>query len=376
METKSYLLEHSYGDWTPKEPATCTETGIDARYCTMCDKEETTVAAVLGHDEVVTPGTPATCTTPGVKDLIQCARCNLVLQEATVIESGHQIVEQKYMAPTCGLPGQTEGSYCARCLTVFEKSEVIPAVAHTPVTVPGREATCNIFGLTDYQVCSTCDAVLVMPEVISRLGHTLKDGACIRCGHNCDHGVDPEGLQWSGSMEKYVDDYENKVCTEYPYNIYQCKTCGQESWLVNVAMAYLHSTGGKMTVPRIVIDATPDRTGLSEKHCKYCGLTEQYVRFSPAEGMDERFDRSTLGRMYFKYSENDDFVIRDYRPGGSSAVRIEVLGEAKLKLMWLDAGGYQQEVVLEPSPYEDYPMVICEILPDGDVQIRYAGLFG
>ena len=372
METKSYLLEHNYGDWTPKEPATCTETGIDARYCTMCDKEETTVAAVLGHDEVVTPGTPATCTTPGVKDLIQCARCNLVLQEATVIESGHQIVEQKYVAPTCGLPGQTEGSYCARCLEVFEKSEVIAAKSHTYITVPGRAATCTEFGLTDSVVCSDCGAVMTGSRIIDRLGHTLENGACVRCGHTCDHGVDPGKPGYPSSSENKKGGYEGSSCVDRSYSVYECTSCGQESKLY---LSLIHNFPCEHTEYRVVIDPTPERTGLMERHCKSCKRVELQIMDGIVHVDDARFEFYSIGGAKFQHGEGywDYFTISDERPAGSSTIRYQILSDTELKVMWVDEEGKECYVVLQPSTDSERPCTKCVVSTDGKAYVSNLG---
>ena len=41
--------EHRFGKWTPVVEATCTETGIDERFCTVCDWSETRVSDPAGH---------------------------------------------------------------------------------------------------------------------------------------------------------------------------------------------------------------------------------------------------------------------------------------------------------------------------------------
>ena len=371
-ETKSYLEDHRYSDWSAKIEATCTENGLDARRCTVCGKEETSIAYAPGHDKVVTPGTPATCTTPGVKDHIQCARCKVVLQEATVIEAGHQIVEQKYVAPTCGLPGQTKGSYCSVCLAVFEKSEVIAAKSHNYVTVPGRAATCTEFGLSDSVACSECGAVMTRPQVLDRLGHTLENGACIRCGHHCDHGADPAKPGQAGDMEKKKSSYEGKDCIDPSYSVYACETCGQESKLY---LGLVHYVSCEMTEYEIVIDPTPDRTGLMEHHCKTCGKTEQCILDGIINVTDERFEFYSTGGVKFQHGEGawDYFTVSDERPAGSSVLRYQVLSDTQLKVMWLDEKGKECSVVLSPSTDSQRPSTKCVISTDGDYYVSNFG---
>ena len=371
-ESKTYLEEHKYGEWGTKEEATCTGQGVNARYCEICNAEDTAAKAPLGHDEVVTPGIPATCTAPGVKDLIQCGRCNAVLQEASVIEAGHKVVTQKAVEPVCGLPGQTKGSYCALCLEVFEKSEVIPAVQHEPVTVPGRDATCTKFGLSASIVCGKCDAVLVRPSVITRLGHDMDNGICTRCGHDCDHGVDPAKIDQSGKFEKYVETIDGTDCMNLGYGIYACEKCGQKS---QYYISYIHGIACDTTEYITVVDPTPYRTGLIESHCKDCGKSTQYiVQMVPADA-DQRLEFSEFGSVKFQYGEeySQYFIVTDERPVGSSVISFRVVSDTELEVSWLDEQGNACSVVLEPGTDSQRPSVKCVISTGGKAYVSYFG---
>lgn len=371
-ETKIYVEEHAYGKWSTKEESTCTENGLNIRYCTVCNAEDITIKAPLGHDEVVTSGIPATCMTPGIKDHIQCGRCGEVLQEATVIEAGHKIVEQKYVAPECGLPGQTEGSYCSACLEVFQKSEIIPAIEHIPVTVPGKAATCTDVGLTDSIVCSECDAVLSRARTINRLAHDMVDGVCSRCGHNCDHGVDPEKIDKAGEYEKYVGKHQGDNCLDVEYSTYACEKCGQES---QYYVSYIHGVSCDTTDYRVVVDPTPDRTGLTESHCKTCGQATLYILDGIIHITDERFEFYSTGGVKFQHGEGywDYFTISDERPAGSSTINYQILSDTELKVIWLDENGEECFVVLHPSTDEQRPCTKCVISTDGKAYVSHFG---
>ena len=371
-ETKTYLEEHTYGDWTAKVEATCNGQGLNARYCTVCKAEDITIQAPLGHDEVVTPGIPATCTEPGIKDHIQCSRCEKVLQEATVIEAGHEIVEQKYVAPACGLEGQTAGSYCRKCLEVFEKSEIIPAEQHDPVTVTGKPATCTDLGLTDSVACSKCDAVLSKPMILNRLAHDMKDGACSRCGHDCDHGVDPEKLDQMGVYEKYVSSYKGTSCVDRGYATYACEKCGQES---QYYVSYIHGVACDSTAYRVVVDPTPDRTGLTESHCKTCGKISVYILDGITHVEDPRFEFYSTGGVKFQHGEayGEYFVIVDQRPAGSSTIHYQVLSDKELKVIWLDGNGQECSQVLKASTDSQRPTTKCTISAEGKAYVSNFG---
>ena len=76
--SKESMHRHSYGYWTMVVEPTCTETGIEKRYC-ECGAEETRTVAPFGHmfDEYV--GTTATCTMDGY-DIYRCTRCGQTTQ--------------------------------------------------------------------------------------------------------------------------------------------------------------------------------------------------------------------------------------------------------------------------------------------------------
>jgi hypothetical protein len=233
METKPYLGEHDYGEWSAQTEATCTEAGVNIRSCTVCKVEETADVPELGHDEVITPGNPATCTEDGSSDRIHCARCELVLQEtAVIVATGHTEETKPRVEPGCGVEGRTEERYCSDCLEVLEAGEVIPALSHVTETIFGQDPTCTEFGLSEMDVCVNCNAVMIMPEVLDRLGHSLENGVCIRCGHTCDHGVDPQNPGKIGQNEQKTGTGEVFEGTGVFYQDVTCDQCGETSKIV------------------------------------------------------------------------------------------------------------------------------------------------
>ena len=67
--------EHVFGDWSLETEPSCTETGVEARYCSVCGFKETRTVEALGHawDEGVVTVEP-TETEPGVLTYT-CTRC-------------------------------------------------------------------------------------------------------------------------------------------------------------------------------------------------------------------------------------------------------------------------------------------------------------
>lgn len=82
--------EHVWGEWTVTKAATCTETGVETRTCSVCGETETRAIEATGHTIVVDPA----------------------------------------VAPTYDDTGLTEGSHCSVCNTVIKAQEIVPALGH------------------------------------------------------------------------------------------------------------------------------------------------------------------------------------------------------------------------------------------------------
>ncbi len=70
---------------------------------------------------------------PTCTDDVVCTGCGITLEAAL----GHTVVVDKAVAPTCTETGLTEGSHCETCGEVIVAQEVVAALGHTEVTVPG-----------------------------------------------------------------------------------------------------------------------------------------------------------------------------------------------------------------------------------------------
>lgn len=373
-EVKSYEGEHSFSEWTVTLEPTCTEEGTESRTCSVCKLEETQAVQPLGHEEVVTPGVPATCTTAGISDHIECGRCGEVLQENHPIAPAHDVVTIPRKESGCGRIGQTEGSYCRACGEVLVASQIIPADEHTPVVTKGEAPTCTDYGMTDRISCSKCKSVLQMAEPIARLGHDLQDGVCTRCGHNCDHGVDPDDPNAKGASEEHVEHFQARTCSEYPYDVVQCSLCGEKSRLTTATAQELHGLFDLWSDLKIVTQPTPEYTGMMERECRFCGLTEQYAVMAVPKELENAFTDAGFGALMYHASETVCYLVRDLRPGGSSAVTFTALEDNCLQVSWTGPGGEEQTMVLEPSTQADMPLTVGQINPDGTGTVIYASV--
>lgn len=141
-------LGHTYS--TIKVDPTCDEQGYDLHTCTRCgDVYMDAYTDALGHDWVV-----ATCTTPQT-----CRVCGATSGEAL----GHNEIIDPAIPATCTTAGKTAGSHCSRCSKVFTPQQTIPATGHTEGNwIVDVEPTTTTTG-SQHTECTVC-------------GITLKDG--------------------------------------------------------------------------------------------------------------------------------------------------------------------------------------------------------
>lgn len=120
----------------------------------------------LGHDYVIDPEVPATCTQPGKTEGKSCAVCGEIFSVATSLEPlGHSEVTDPAVLPTCTQPGLTEGKRCSVCEEVLIPQEVIRANGH-------RFERCD-----DRYVCEACGeelAVRIAQEYVALDLHMLR----------------------------------------------------------------------------------------------------------------------------------------------------------------------------------------------------------
>ena len=118
---------HEYGEWTLISEPDCTNTGSEKRTCALCGEDEIRIIPALGHTEETIPGTPATCTEPGISDGKKCAVCGEILVEQEVIPAlGHEYTAV-VTAPTCTKSGYT--THTCRCGDSYVDGYV-PALGH------------------------------------------------------------------------------------------------------------------------------------------------------------------------------------------------------------------------------------------------------
>ena len=146
-------ITHNFGAWTVTKAATCTESGISTRKCSICGTEETMIVPSLGHSMTATAGKAATCTEAGNSAYWTCSRCHKYFSDAAgkteiakdswIINAlGHDVGTRGAVAATCYISGHEADTYCKRCGIVIAAGATIPATGkHTYVN--GVCTTCG-----------------------------------------------------------------------------------------------------------------------------------------------------------------------------------------------------------------------------------------
>lgn len=134
------LVEHNFTDTVLDEP-TCTEKGSMSRFCNDCEYSITGVEIpALGHDIVIIPAVPATCTAGGMSEGSYCSRCEEYerVVPVPVNATGHKWdVGKVTVQPTVTTTG-TKVYTCKVCKTT--KTETLPKATVQEVTPTDKEA--------------------------------------------------------------------------------------------------------------------------------------------------------------------------------------------------------------------------------------------
>ena len=147
-------IPHNFGAWTVTKAATCTESGISTRKCSVCGTEETMIVPSLGHSMTATAGKAATCTEAGHSAYWSCSRCGKFFSDAAgkteiakdswvIAALGHDEATRAAVAATCYASGHEADTYCKRCGIVLAAGATIPATGkHTYVN-----GVCTVCGV-------------------------------------------------------------------------------------------------------------------------------------------------------------------------------------------------------------------------------------
>ena len=274
---------HQYGEWTTTKTPTCTEDGIQTRYCS-CGEKQVDVIYATGHKEQIIPGKEATCISDGLTEGKFCSKCGEILvPQEKIPAKGHTEKIIPRVESTCTEKGLTEGKECLVCQTVLVAQEFLPLKDHVEVIDAEVAATCIKTGLTEGKHCSVCSTVIVARQEIPVAPHTYDDEydeSCNICGFIRDPKCDHRNTE--------VISGKNATCTEIGYtNGRKCSKCGE----ILVAQEVIEATGHGENLKRIEAkDPTFDATGNYEYwKCSKCGKS-----YNDAKATNEIEETSTV----------------------------------------------------------------------------------
>ena len=158
---------HTYGEWTTVKEATCTTAGEKKHTCTVCNHEETQPIPIdpTAHDyqDDWAETTPATCTDPGVETRYCHNNHNHSETRPTALNGNnhgsHGTHIEGYVAPTCTKDGYTGDTYCNGCNQKIKDGTVIPATGHHWKDNGDGTHTCPDCGATEGQPFNTNSAL-------------------------------------------------------------------------------------------------------------------------------------------------------------------------------------------------------------------------
>lgn len=124
LATGGHVCE--FTEWSEDEEATCSEEGIESRYCTICFEEETRKTEKLPHTPADVEREEPTCTDAGYESGVRCEECDEIIEGCkTIAALGHTEVIDPAVEPTETTPGKTQGSHCSVCGAVIIKQLTI-----------------------------------------------------------------------------------------------------------------------------------------------------------------------------------------------------------------------------------------------------------
>lgn len=306
------------GEWTVVTESTCTEKGVEVRYCLSC-------GAVAEEREIdLAPHVPdidaATCTQDKV-----CVNCNTKLEDAlghnesgdwesdgsvhwkTCARCSEKIKEETHI-PSITTATCIKDRVCTTCNRILEAKkghsykgdcgtkcvncglERESTGAHTEVTIPAVEATCTKDGKTEGKQCAVCGEITQAQTKILPLGHSyeLKRNEtshwkeCTRA--NCDKKAED-----GGAYKSKASDHKYKYgCSK------TCQVCGYER---DVAHAYENNCKDTCTICGKVTRIAPHtyRADCVDT-CSTCGN-----------------ERTNVATHYYEYACSDTCVKCGYK---------------------------------------------------------------
>ena len=219
-------------EWTVKQEATCTATGLKVKMCDCGKLLASEVIPVAAHTEKTIAAVPATCVNKGLSEGKECDVCGAVITaqtETPIDSSAHNLVADTASdkAPTCTEKGVTGSQKC-------DRKGCTHKVTGTEQKALGHDWS-NESGTCGREGCGfKCDHAA-----------GYKDGKCQTCGKAEPVNPNPENHTCDFDGATYTVDSDKSTCSA---------TCSEQG---------NHSvTGGKDT-----------KNHTSGQKCDFCGGT-------------------------------------------------------------------------------------------------------
>lgn len=263
-------LGHTAGEFELTKKATCDESGLEQKLCTVCGEVvEEKVVPALGHNYKVTEEKAPTCEEEGYI-LETCENCDNELRQ-TIPALSHNWEKKEVINPTCEESGYTL-YVCANDTTHTKKDDETQALGHEEGDwIVIKDATCTETGLEE-KYCKTCNKLLTSRTIPAK-NHTYevssaKKATCAEDGENV-YTCTICGDSYSESIPHLDHDYilssiKDATCTENGENVYTCTICG-DSYSETI------STSGHNYELSSSKDATCVEAGYDEYTCTKCG---------------------------------------------------------------------------------------------------------
>ena len=238
--TKKETIEPLGHNWdsgkVTKEP-TCTQEGVRTYTCIRCQQTKEDPIEKKEHTPEVIPGTPASCTKPGLTEGSRCSVCQTTLAEQTEIPAlGHRFGEWETVdSATCTGAGSQQRT-CTAC--GYTETQGLEPTGHAWAEAPtvDKQPTCTEDGSQSIH-CTKCDATKDS-ETIPMLGHDWGEGTvtkeatcteagektytCSRCSETKTEEIPALDHDWDeGSVTKEA------TCTETGEKTYTCSRCSE-----------------------------------------------------------------------------------------------------------------------------------------------------